>query len=106
MSLNYGQVLEADLLELMGAQDATDEQKEEIYTKALKTIENKVLARVFDNLTEEEIKQWEALPENDGEVLKNFLEERAIDIKAFFAEEALIYKTEIASLIEAGKQAA
>jgi hypothetical protein len=96
--MDYQEVLDADLLELLGAEGATDEQKKDIYEKAQATIENRVIARLMDEFTDEEMEQWEKLPEGDQDAMRTFLSNKNIDLPQLYAKEALVYKTEIASL--------
>jgi hypothetical protein len=96
--IDYKQVLDSDLLELMGATSVSSEEKEQIYTTAAKTIENRVLARVVDELTDDDLEEWEKIPETDKDQLRHFLNVRNIDLPKLFVSEALIYKTELASL--------
>jgi hypothetical protein len=96
--INYRQVLDADLLELLGAENISQEDRQKVYETAIKTIENRVLARVVDELTDEDLEAWEKIPETDAEALKRFLDERGIDLAKLYAAEAIQYKAEIASL--------
>ena len=96
--IDYQQVLNADLLELLGAKDMSDEEKAKLYQTAIDTIENRVMARVMDLLTDEDMEEWEKLPEGDQEATHAFLTTHEIDLPQLYAKEALAYKTEIASL--------
>jgi len=96
--LDYKQILESDLLELMGADKVSDEDKQEIYETAFKTIENRVLARIIDELTDKDLEEFENIPESDGEAIAKFLQERGIELEKLYAMEAITYKSELASL--------
>lgn len=96
--VDYQQVLDADLLDLLGAKDASAEDREKIYHTAIQTIENRVLARIVDELTDEDLTEWEKIPETDKSALGSFLTTRGIDLAKLYAMEAITYKSEIASL--------
>lgn len=96
--INYKQVLDADLLELLGAENISDTEKQEVYEKAVQTIENRVLARIVDELTDEDLEEWEKIPTDNKEAQQKFFAERGIDLSKLYTLEAVIYKSEIASL--------
>jgi hypothetical protein len=96
--IDYRQVLDADLLELLGAENLSEEDRQKVYETAVQTIENRVLARVVDELTDEDLEAWEKIPETDKAALKQFLDERGIDLAKLYVAEAIQYKSEIASL--------
>jgi hypothetical protein len=96
--INYKEVLDADILKLLGAEKASDEDKQKIYQTAFATVENRVMARIFDQLTDEDIKQWESIDENDKEAMRSFMNEKGVDLPKLYAMEAITYKSELASL--------
>lgn len=96
--LNYDDILNKDLLELLGLGNVSDEEKGEMYTKMGETIENRVIARVADQMTDEELDKWSELADEDPATAGENLREKGIDIPTLIAEESLIYKTELVSL--------
>lgn len=99
-SLSIDEIIDKDILELMGAKDMPEEQKESIYQKMLETIELRVIARVEDGLSDEEISQARILIENnEKEKFLELLKNKEINTDKLFAEEALIYKIEMIDLI-------
>lgn len=96
--MDYQQVLQADFVDLLGASQMSEEEKKQLYEKAAATIENRVIARIFDSLTEEELEEWEQIPVEDAEALRAYLEDHDIFMDKLCVEEALAYKAEVASL--------
>lgn len=97
-------LLDKDVLSLIGGENLPQEKKEELYQKMAQTIENRVIARIDDSLNEEEKAQWlQIIDSNDKVKMEQFLREKNIDVAKMMVEEALIYKTEITSLFEQSK---
>jgi len=97
--LDYNELLNKDVLELLGVTQMGDEEKEEFYFKVIDTIQNRVIARILDQLTDADIKAWDAIdfvaqPQQAADFLKN----KGLDLAALIVEESLIYKTELVSL--------
>lgn len=97
-SIDYNQIIEADILDLLGATNLSSEDKEAIYQNIGKTIENRVLTRVLEDLSEEDLEEWENIPETDTNGMREFLLAKGIDLAKLFVSEALIYKMEVAFL--------
>ena len=92
-------ILNKDILELMGAKDMPDEKKKELYQKMLETIQNRVIARIDDMLTDEEAAEWKKIvDENNHQKNQEFLQRKNIDIKKLYTQELLIYKMEMVNL--------
>ena len=98
-------ILDQDLLELMGAKDMPEEKKQELYQKMADTVQNRVIARIDDKLSDTEKQGWMGLvDQNDKAKMAEFLRLKNIDINKLLVEEALIYKTEIMSLSKQSKE--
>lgn len=98
---NYKQIIEEDILKLLGLDDASDEKKDELYQKMLSTIQNRVVARLLDELDEESREKFKKLlDKNDEKEIKTFLQTKDIDMNELMAQETLIYKTEIVVLVK------
>ncbi|MCL5407291.1 MAG: DUF5663 domain-containing protein [Patescibacteria group bacterium] len=94
-------ILDQDLLELMGAKDMPEEKKQELYQKMAETVQDRVIARIDDQLSETQREEWlKVIDENDKNKMETFLKSKNIDIAKMLVEEAIIYKTEMMSLFK------
>lgn len=98
-------ILDKDVLELIGGKDLPQEKKEELYLKMAQTIENRVIARIDDKLNDAEREEWlQTIDTDDKAKMEEFLRSKDIDVAKLMVEESLIYKTEIASLYKKSKE--
>lgn len=98
-------ILDKDLLELMGAADMPQEKKQELYTKMAQTVQNRVIARIDDKLSGQEREEWlKIIDENDKSKMEEFLRSKNLDVAKMLVEEAIIYKTEIMALFKQAKE--
>lgn len=98
-TVNYEDVLNKDILSLMQADNLPDDEKQKLYEKMLGTIQNRVIARITDKLTDEEVEELKKLlDEGDQDKIQSFMKAHDIDWPKMMLEETLIYKTELASL--------
>lgn len=99
--LTYDDVINKDILELMGVADLSDKAKKPLYQKMLSTIQNRVIARISDKLNDSEISELRKLLDTgDQKALNDFFAKKGIDLPKLMLEEALIYKTELATLAQ------
>lgn len=97
----FKEILDKDLLELMGAKEMPPEKKQELYTKMAQTVQNRVIARIDDQLSEEERQEWIKLIDiNDKTKMEEFLKSKDINVAKWLVEEAIIYKTEMMALFK------
>ena len=102
---NLQDLLDKDTLELIGGENLPEEKKQELYQKMAETVQNRVIARIDDKLSEEERQEWmKLLDENDKTKMEEYLRSKDIDISKMLVEEAVIYKTEITSLFQKLKE--
>lgn len=95
----YEEILNKDILELLGAQDLPLETKQEIYSKIFQTIQNRTIARIFDQLSEKDAdKLRQLIDAGEKSEIESFLKNKDIDVAKMLLEEAIIFKSEIASL--------
>jgi len=93
------EILEKDVLGLIGGQDLPQEKKEELYLKMADTIKNRVIARIDDQLSDSERQEWGNLADIGDKIkMEEYLDSKNIDVPKLVAEEAIIYKTQIALL--------
>jgi hypothetical protein len=90
-----------DIFELLGLENAPEEKKKEILENMTATINNRILARVMDQLDETELTEYEELlDQKDDEKIIGFLKNKGIDLVQYAAEESMIYKTEMLNLAQ------
>ncbi len=100
------ELLSKDILELMGAQDMPQEQKRNLYTKMMETIQNRVIDRISNGLTPADREQWKALAEGgDQAKMVHFFQTHNIDTNALLLQEAMLYKAELVELVKPLQQA-
>lgn len=98
-NISYDEIINQDILELLGAKDLPAPKKEVLYQKMLQTIQNRVIARIDDELSEDERQQWLTLVDSaDQQKMTDFLKNKGFDLPKLMLEEALIYKTELVDL--------
>lgn len=104
--LTENDLLSKDILELMGAGDMPQEQKRNLYTKMMETINNRVIDRIAAELTPADREQWKTLAEGgDQAKMVHFFETHNIDPNALMLQEAMLYKAELTELVKPLQQA-
>jgi len=97
-------IINKDILEILGAKNLTDDEKLKLYEKISDTIENRVFVRIDDKLTDSDVEEWkQVLNTGDNKKIQEFLQSKGIDFMKMLLEEALIYKTEVATLKKLSK---
>lgn len=99
--LTYKKLVETDIFDLIGApKSISKEEKETLILKMQATIENRVIARIMDKLSDAEIKEFDQkmqIGQKDG---FEYLKSRKIDFNKLVLEESIILKTELADLAQ------
>lgn len=98
--INVQEILEGDILDLIGAKDLSDEKKNDMYVKMGHTIENRVIARIADSLSDEDMERFIDLSTSKPADAVEILKANEIDVPKYITEESLIYKTELVSLFQ------
>jgi hypothetical protein len=97
----YDDISNKDVLDLLGAQNMPDEQKKEIYRVMIETIESRVIARIDDELSDDDAaKLKEILDKKDKEGFDAFMIEKGIDVTQIYTQETLAYKVELIDLMK------
>jgi hypothetical protein len=97
-------LLEKDLLELIGGADLPPQKKQELYAKMAETVQNRVIARIYDQLSEEEGQELDKLIDSgDKNQVDEFLKNKNLDITSLLTQEAIIYKAEMVNLFKANR---
>ena len=94
-------IFDKDILDAMGAKDMLPEEKKELMQKIMDTIDLRVLARVDDQLTDEEAAKLKQLSEtNDRKGFFDLMWSKGVDLNHLYAEEALVYKMQMIDLMK------
>lgn len=95
--IKFDDLFNKDILELMGLTNLSEEETEKVKMDMLETIQMRVIARIETQITDEDVPTWKAVLESgDQEKIKAFLDKKGININELMAQEALVYKLEIA----------
>lgn len=100
--MTVDQFLDEDILKLLGVQNTTSEEKQELYKKMLDTIQMRVIARIDDMLQNDDKRGLfkKMVDFGDNKSIEDFLLKNNIDIKKLLIEETLTYKTELVALVK------
>jgi len=94
--LSYEDIIQKDVLELMGFTKLTEEKSKELHEKIEVAIQNRVAARIFDALSEEDRKQYEKLTdEQKFKEANDFLLSKNIDANNWLVQETIVMKLEL-----------
>lgn len=98
-NLNYQEFIEADIFDLIGApKSMSDSEKQALILKMYQTIENRVIAKITDQLADEEIKEFDEKLKLGQKQAFDYLKLKNIDFNRLVLEESIILKTELADL--------
>lgn len=98
-------VIDKDILELLGVQKISEEERNKLYKKMLESIQNRVIARIDDKLNDSEREEFKKmLDDKNDKKINDWLKSKNIEIAKMLIEEAVIYKTELLSLAQAADQ--
>jgi len=97
--LELDSIFGSDIFQLLGIQSAPAAHKQEILKVMTDTVEGRVLARILDKLTDAQIKEFEAISDQGDDRARTFLEDHDIDLVQLTAEETIIYKAQVASMV-------
>lgn len=102
--LSTEEYLNKDIFELLGAKNIPNENKDKITNKMLETIQQRVIGRVLDQLSDQDYDELkEILKSKDENRFDQFYKKTGISLVEIFSEEALLYKIEIVNLIKAAE---
>ena len=94
-------IIDTSIIDLLGIQGATDDQKQQIIDDALATIHTRILARILDSIPEPEQASFDQLIDSgDNEKVKLYLIQKGIDMTRIASEEALNHKVELVGLVK------
>ena len=98
------EIIDKDIFSILGLENLDEEKKKELFEKASETIQNRILVRLADLLSEEDVKKVVEFAEQDNtDGFEQLVASNDIDLEQIAAEETLSYKTEMASITEALK---
>lgn len=95
--VNFDDLFNKDIIELMGLTNLNDVEKEKLKMDMLETIQMRVIARIETQITDEDVPTWKATVESgDQDKINGYLVNKGINIEELMAQEALVYKLEMA----------
>jgi len=87
-------LLEKDIIELLGLEHLEENQKKDLRAKIMKTVENRVILRLNEELKEKNLlEEFEKI--TDEAEIRKFLANHDINTDQMFLEEALLLKTQL-----------
>lgn len=93
--------LNKDIFELIDAKDIPQEKQDEILNKMLETIQQRVIVRVLDQLSDQDYEKLkEILKSKDEKRFDEFYNKTGLSLVEIYSEESLLYKIEIVNLIK------
>lgn len=97
-------ILDEDMLELMGAKNMPDEQKATLYEKMATDVQDRVMMRIYDSLTDEERDAFAAIIDTGDQAKTNeYLLGKNINVPQLMVQEAMFYKLDMMALLKLGK---
>ncbi len=101
MKLTSQQLVEEDIFEILGLDKMPEKDQDELRMRMLDVVNNRVLLRIGDILSDEEMKEFEkVLDSNDDQKVRDFLTGKKIDISKLIVEETLVFKSELANITQ------
>ena len=95
------EIFDKDVLELIGGQNISQEEKEKAYLQMAETVQNRTIARIYGELSEADGKELDQLIDTgDQQKVDEFLQSKNIDMTGYLVKEAIIYKMQIADLFK------
>lgn len=93
-------ILDKDLFELLGIENASDEQKQALLITMINTVDARVANRVASLLSDDDAEKFKQLADaGDSDALVDFLVKKEIDLPQIVSEEATRYRVEVAQLL-------
>lgn len=92
-----------DLKDSFGLKFLPEEESQKILTEILSLISKRAGLRIVENLDEDEIDEFEKIPENNLEEIEKFLLIKNPNTENIFAEELIVIKNEILNFKEKDK---
>lgn len=95
-NVTYQDIIEKDILDLMGFTELTPEKRDHLHQKIQTTLENRVAEQIFDRLSETDRNLYDnLLIEQKNDEAGKFLIDRSIIAEEILSTEALIMKLEL-----------
>ncbi len=94
--IDTSDLISEDIFKLVGLESMNEAEKQRLYGQFEETIRNRVIARLFDKLTDEQAEEFAKFAQSkDSAGMTNFLQSINIDLQLMMAQEAIIYKSEL-----------
>ncbi|MFA4930356.1 MAG: hypothetical protein WC570_00600 [Patescibacteria group bacterium] len=101
--LDLKNLIEGDLFELAGLENLPEGKKEEMISKMMESVRDRVMVRIVEELGQEnEAEFFSLLDENNDDEIREYLDSYGIKLDMLVTEEALVYKKELLDLIQQG----
>lgn len=98
----YSQIIDTDIFQLLGLEKISQKRKSELAEKIGDIILNRALIKIDAELNSEERMELKYLLDNQDEAkIKQFFNERHIDVKKIMIEEAIALKAQITTFVKA-----
>jgi len=96
---SYGDIITKDIFELLGVENMPEQQKRNLYTKMLETIQNRVIIKITKELPQEALAEWEHVAKSNNQAeMAQFFDAHSINVDEMLLKETLMYKMEIVEL--------
>lgn len=95
----YKDLINNDILDLIGLKDLPQEEKKDLYKKVLETVEDRSMVRVVNSLSPEKQEELNNLLDSqESESINDFFTNNGIDLEKIMFEESMLYKAELVGL--------
>lgn len=100
--LSLEEIADKDIIELIGGESLSDEEKGLLYEKMLETIRMRTLDRLDQTLIDTERHKLKEIlnSHNNDSSLQSFIHSKNFDMEKVMAEEALKYKAELVAHVD------
>jgi hypothetical protein len=88
-------IIDQDIFALIGLDKLSSDKKNKMMDDMMRTVENRIIARILDVLDKDEEEQFEKAIDEGGDAVKNFLKRKGLDLVNVSAQEAIAYKAEM-----------
>lgn len=99
-TLSFEQVLDRDIFDLLGLHTLPEKERNALRAVMEETVKNRIIARIVDQFSAAELETWNNLADAGAAKQLAFLDQHKAVLERLALEEALVYKYEVAQLID------